>query len=147
ASRRPGKVRGAEPTVQMETMDPRATAPVSPSRSVNDSAVVADSLLAVCRPHVNHSIDDYSTCIGDGIASLSSAGNIALAMGTLDRVVHRDPSLILLGHPLAHALGYAVRSTPVTATRLLSECDDRYQSGCYHGILQRYFDAGRGLTM
>ena len=127
--------------------DTTATAPPSPTRAARDSALVADSLLRVCKPHVAHSIDAYSTCIGDGIASLSSAGNIALAMGTLDVVVHRDPSLILLGHPLAHALGYAVRSTPKTATRLLTQCDDRYQSGCYHGILQRYFDARMGLPL
>jgi len=127
--------------------DTLASAPVSPTRLVTDSAIVADSLLRICRPQVKRSIDDYSTCIGDGIAALSSAGNIALAMGTLDRIVHSDPSLILLGHPLAHALGYAVRSTPATATRLLSECDDRYQSGCYHGILQRYFDARIGMPI
>jgi len=127
--------------------DTLATSPTTPTRRVSDSAVVADSLLQLCRPHVAHSIDAYSTCIGDGIASLSSAGNIALAMGTLDRVIHSDPSLVLLGHPLAHALGYAVRSTPATATRLLSECDDRYQSGCYHGILQRYFDARIGMPI
>lgn len=127
--------------------DTLASAPIRPTRAVSDSAAVADSLLVVCKPHVRHSIDAYSTCLGDGIASLSSAGNIALAMGTLDRLVHRDPSLILLGHPLAHALGYAVRSTPLTATQLLSECDDRYQSGCYHGILQRYFDARMGMPI
>jgi hypothetical protein len=127
--------------------DTLATAPTKPTRPVSDSAKVADSLLTLCKPHVSHSIDAYSTCIGDGIASLSSAGNIAVAMGTLDYVIHRDPSLVLLGHPLAHALGYAVRSTPATATRLLSECDDRYQSGCYHGILQRYFDARIGMPI
>jgi hypothetical protein len=127
--------------------DTLTTAPTSPTRFVRDSALVADSLLKLCRPHVSQSIDAYSTCIGDGIASLSSAGNIALAMGTLDLIVHADPSLVLLGHPLAHALGYAVRSTPATATRLLSECDDRYQSGCYHGILQRYFDARVGMPI
>ena len=127
--------------------DTLATAPTIPTRSVRDSAIVADSLLRTCKPHVSHSIDAYSTCIGDGIASLSSAGNIALAMATLDRVIHSDPSLILLGHPLAHALGYAVRSTPATATKLLTQCDDRYQSGCYHGILQRYFDARMGMPL
>jgi hypothetical protein len=127
--------------------DTLATAPTIPTRSVRDSAIVADSLLRTCKPHIAHSIDAYSTCIGDGIASLSSAGNIALAMGTLDRVVHSDASLILLGHPLAHALGYAVRSTPATATKLLTQCDDRYQSGCYHGILQRYFDARIGMPL
>jgi hypothetical protein len=127
--------------------DTLATAPTTPTRAVTDSAFVADSLLRLCKPQIARSIDDYSTCIGDGIASLSGAGNIALAMGTLDKVVHSDPSLILLGHPLAHALGYAVRSTPATATKLLTECDDRYQSGCYHGILQRYFDARIGIPI
>jgi hypothetical protein len=127
--------------------DTSATAPTTPTRGVSDSAIVADSLLRSCKPHVNHSIDAYSTCIGDGISSLSSAGNIALAMGTLDRIIHSDSSLVRFGHPLAHALGYAVRSTPTTATGLLSECDDRYQSGCYHGILQRYFDARMGMPI
>ena len=128
-------------------MDSLATAPTTPGRSVTDSAIVADSLLALCRSLGNRSREAYSSCIGDGIAALSSVGNIALAMGVLDRVVHRDPSLILLGHPFAHALGYAVRSTPATATLLISECDDRYQSGCYHGILQRYFDARMGMPL
>jgi hypothetical protein len=127
--------------------DTLATAPTTPSRPRSDSGAVADSLLAVCKPHMKHSIDAYSTCLGDGIGALSSAGNIALAMGTLDRIVHSNPSLVLLAHPLAHALGYAVRSTPTTATRLLSQCDDRYQSGCYHGILQRYFDARIGVPI
>src|SRR2546423_1686821 len=133
--------------MQMGGSDTLASAPTAPTRSVMDSAVVADSLLSSCKPHVKESIDAYSTCLGDGIGELSAAGNIALAMGTLDKVMHSDPSLILLGHPLAHALGYAVRSTPATATRLLSQCDDRYQSGCYHGILQRYFDARIGMPI
>lgn len=134
----------AMPEMSVDTL---ASAPTTPTRSVADSGIVADSLLRVCKPHIAHSVDMYATCIGDGLASLSSAGNIALAMGTLDRIVHRGRSLVLLGHPLAHALGYAVRSTPKTATTLLSECDDRYQSGCYHGILQRYFDARMGMPL
>jgi hypothetical protein len=133
--------------MQISASDTLATAPTTPTRSVMDSAVVADSLLSLCKSHVKESIDAYSTCLGDGIGALSAAGNIALAMGTLDKVMHSDPSLILLGHPLAHALGYAVRSNPATATRLLSQCDDRYQSGCYHGILQRYFDARMGMPI
>ena len=134
-------------SMQMNASDTSVSAPTTPTRSVADSGVVADSLLALCKPRITKSIDEYSTCIGDGIGALSSAGNIALAMGTLDKVVHDNPRLILLGHPLAHALGYAVRSTPATATRLLSQCDDRYQSGCYHGILQRYFDARMGMPI
>ena len=133
--------------MQMNPSDTLASAPTTPTRLVTDSAIVADSLLSSCKPLVKQSIDAYSTCLGDGIGALSAAGNIALAMGTLDKVIHNDPSLILLGHPLAHALGYAVRSTPATASRLLSQCDDRYQSGCYHGILQRYFDARMGMPI
>lgn len=138
---------GAHGTKPQTTPDTLATAPTTPSLPVSDSGLIARELLRRCKPHMKHSIDAYSTCVGDGIASLSSAGNIALAMGTLDYVVHSDESLILLGHPLAHALGYAVRSTPATATRLLIQCDDRYQSGCYHGILQRYFDARIGMPI
>ena len=133
--------------MQMGATDTLASAPTTPTRPVTDSAFVADSLLSLCKPRVKDSTDAYATCLGDGIGALSAAGNIALAMGTLDKVMHDDPSLILLGHPLAHALGYAVRSTPATATRLLSQCDDRYQSGCYHGILQRYFDARMGMPI
>lgn len=128
-------------------LDTLASAPTTPARSVGDSARVADSLLRACRPHVAHSIDAYSECIGSGLSALSKEGNIALALGTLDRVVNTDRSLVLLGHPLAHALGYAVRSTPKTASLLLTQCDERYQSGCYHGILQRYFDARIGLPI
>jgi hypothetical protein len=68
-------------------MDTLATAPTTPSRSVGDSAIVADSLLVLCRSHTNHSLDAYSSCIGDGIAALSSAGNIP-RNGVLDRVMH-----------------------------------------------------------
>ena len=134
-------------TMQMSAADTLVSAPTKPTRFVSDSAIVADSLLRLCSARVAESIDVYATCLGDGIGALSSAGNIALAMGVLDKIVNSNPSLILLGHPLAHALGYAVRSTPATATLLLSQCDDRYQSGCYHGILQRYFDARMGMPI
>ena len=107
------------------TGDTLASAPTSPSRPRSDSAAIADSLLSACKPHVNHSIDAYSTCLGDCIASLSSAGNIALAMGSLDRIIHRDPSLVLLGATLPHALGYAARSTPAPATLLRAQCGER----------------------
>ena len=127
--------------------DTLATAPTRPSRPVADSARVADSLLRVCRPHAAHSLDAYSGCFAAGISALSSAGNIALALGTLDRAMHVEPSLTRLVHPLAHALGYAVQSTPRTASLLLAQCDDRYQSGCYHGILQRYFATRIGMPL
>ncbi|HJP59949.1 MAG TPA: hypothetical protein VJ865_08115, partial [Gemmatimonadaceae bacterium] len=133
--------------MQMNAADTLISAPTQQTRFVSDSAFVADSLLKRCQPRVASSIDAYATCIGDGIGALSSVGNISLAMGVLDKVVNSNPSLILLGHPLAHALGYAVRSTPATVTQLLTQCDDRYQSGCYHGILQRYFDARIGMPI
>jgi len=127
--------------------DTLATSPTTPRRPVGDSARVADSLLGACRRHAKHSRDAYSGCVAGGLSALSSAGNIALALGTLDRVMHKDPSLTRVAHPLAHALGYAVQSTPATASLLLAQCDDRYQSGCYHGILQRYFATRMGIPL
>ncbi|HEU4748886.1 MAG TPA: hypothetical protein VFS56_10325 [Gemmatimonadaceae bacterium] len=127
--------------------DTLASAPTTPSRPATDSARVADSLLRTCRQHESHSLDAYSDCIASGLSALSSAGNIALALGTLDRLLHDEPSLSRIVHPLAHALGYAVQSTPRTASLLLAQCDDRYQSGCYHGILQRYFATRMGMPL
>jgi len=127
--------------------DTLATAPTTPTRPVTDSARVADSLLRACQPHAKHSVDAYSGCIGNGLSALSGEGNIALAMATLDRVVNTDRSLLLVSHPLAHSLGYAVQSTPKTASLLLAQCDERYQSGCYHGILQRYFATRMGMPL
>ena len=128
-------------------IDTLTSSPTSPRRPVADSARVADSVLKACRPHARHSLDAYSECIGSGLAALSSAGNIGLALGTLDYLIFRESSLARLSHPLAHALGYAVQSTPRTASLLLAQCDDRYQSGCYHGILQRYFAARMGTPL
>lgn len=127
--------------------DTLTSSPTTPRRPARDSTRVADSILGVCRPHARHSLDAYSSCIGSGLAALSSAGNIALALGTLDRLIQRESSLARVSHPLAHTLGYAVQSTPKTASLLLAQCDDRYQSGCYHGILQRYFAARMGTPL
>jgi hypothetical protein len=134
----------AVPTAIDDTL---ASSPTTPRRPVRDSVRVADSLLRLCRPHARHSLDAYSGCIGNGLAALSSGGNIALALGTLDQLIYREASLARLSHPLAHTLGYAVQSTPKTASLLLAQCDDRYQSGCYHGILQRYFAARIGTPL
>ena len=134
----------SSPSTKFDTL---ASAPTTPRRRVADSARVADSVLNACRPHARHSPGAYSECIGTGLSALSSAGNIALALGTLDYLISRETSLAPLSHPLAHTLGYAVQSTPTTASLLLAQCDDRYQSGCYHGILQRYFAARMGAPL
>lgn len=121
--------------------------PLAPSRAKTDSAVIADSLSRACKPRVRISVDAYTTCLGAGLSAMSSRGNVALALSTLDLIVSRDRSLISFGHPLAHALGYAVTSNLNTVSPLLAQCDERYQAGCAHGILQRYFDGQSGTSI
>ena len=124
-----------------------ASAPVVPTRLKSDSLVVGDSLARVCKPRTKVSVDAYTRCLGEGLSSVSARGNIALALSTLDLIVSRDRSLASFGHPLAHALGYAVRSTQATVSPLIAQCDERYQAGCAHGILQRYFDGHSGSAI
>lgn len=127
--------------------DTMVSAPTVPARTAADSARVAGSLLKACLVHIGHSRAAYLSCLSGGISALAAAGNIALAMGTLDAVINSDAALIPNGHPFAHSLGFAIRSTPQTVSALLSQCDERYQSGCYHGILQRYFDTRAGSPL
>jgi hypothetical protein len=90
-----------------------------------DSAAIANSLLSACKPHISPD-RRVPTCLGDGLRRFRrrkhrSRHGDARPYSALGPVAHSD-------RPFgAHALGYAVRSTP----RRLRDCcrnDDRFQS-------------------
>ena len=70
--------------------DTLATAPTSPTRPRSDSGAIADSLLSVCKVHVSHSVDEYSTCLGDGIAALSSANDVPAKAANSSTTIQRE---------------------------------------------------------
>ena len=63
------------------------------------------------------------------------------ALDSLERLAAQDPWVRAKGHPLAHAIGrYAMERRKDLA--VLGECTPRFQSGCFHGVLEGYFLQG-----
>jgi len=51
-----------------------------------------------------------------------------------------DPQYAVSGHTIAHSLGrlaYATAQSP----KVFAQCNEVFQSGCYHGVLEAHFDA------
>ena len=63
------------------------------------------------------------------------------ALDSLERLAAQDDWVRMRGHPLAHAIGrYAMEKRNDLA--VLGECTPRFQSGCFHGVLEGYFLQG-----
>jgi hypothetical protein len=63
------------------------------------------------------------------------------ALDSLERLAAQDTWVRAKGHPLAHAIGrYAMEQRKDLA--VLGECTPRFQSGCFHGVLEGYFLQG-----
>ncbi|HEU4885032.1 MAG TPA: hypothetical protein VFT45_22420 [Longimicrobium sp.] len=63
------------------------------------------------------------------------------ALDTMERLANRDPLIRAQGHQLAHAAGrYVMEKRNDLA--VIGECTPRFQSGCFHGVLEGYFLQG-----
>jgi hypothetical protein len=66
---------------------------------------------------------------------------VRAALDSLEQLASRDDGIRAQGHPLAHALGrYSMDRRRDLA--VLGECTPRFQSGCFHGVLEGYFLQG-----
>lgn len=64
-------------------------------------------------------------------------GGPTLALAHLDRLVARDTTLRISRHSYAHAVGrYAVQRD--WDPRVFAACTPRFESGCYHGVIESY---------
>jgi hypothetical protein len=63
------------------------------------------------------------------------------ALDSLERLAAQDPWIRGKGHQLAHAVGrYAMEQRKELG--IIGECTPRFQSGCFHGVLEGYFLQG-----
>lgn len=69
----------------------------------------------------------------------------AAALSTLRRLVEADPELIQRGHHLAHETGRTAIERSGFDLGILSECSFDFASGCFHGMIERYFYAGPSI--
>ena len=122
------------------SMNPfRATASAAPSE---DSTAIARALRDRCRKLAG---DKKMDCYESPLDSLASAGEVKLAMGTLNRLEEIDLDAKRDGHVYAHGIGIAAGKRGGNLAKTFSMCDESNQSGCYHGVIQAYFDAAKTI--
>jgi hypothetical protein len=72
-----------------------------------------------------------------------AARGVEDAMQTLERLAALDPNADLDGHVYAHGLGIAAYAQDPDLARTFKRCSPIFSSGCYHGVLQGYFEDDR----
>ena len=65
----------------------------------------------------------------------------AAALEVLREQIEEEPELILLSHHLAHETGRISIEQADFDLELIGECTFEFASGCFHGMLERYFFA------
>jgi hypothetical protein len=106
-----------------------------------DSIALADSALRMCR---GLSGDAQMDCYDGFLDPLVASRGVRTAMGTLNALGARDPQLRVDGHVYAHAIGItAGRAGGADLSRAFASCTETFQSGCYHGVIQAYFERVR----
>ena len=106
-----------------------------------DSTALADSALRTCR---QGSADARMNCYDGFLLSVLPTQGVRTAMGTLNVLGARDAQLRVDGHVYAHAIGIAAgRAAGADVARAFTSCTVIFQSGCYHGVIQAYFEGVR----
>jgi hypothetical protein len=110
----------------------------STGRAGADSLALADSALRTCRAL---SGDAQADCYNGVLVPLVASRGVRLAMGTLNALAARDAGVRVDGHVYAHMIGMAAgRAAGADLRHAFTECTEIFQSGCYHGVIQTYFE-------
>lgn len=73
-------------------------------------------------------------------------GGTTVALDRLEQLAAEDEGVRALAHQYVHSLGRYVYSYYGDAGEAFASCDQRFESGCYHGVLQGYFEANPDFT-
>jgi len=84
-------------------------------------------------------------CYAGPLDSVAARGEVRVAIGTLERIGALDRDVKRDAHVYAHGIGIAAGKRGGHVARTFAMCDERFQSGCYHGVIQAYFAAARTI--
>ncbi|HEX5727577.1 MAG TPA: hypothetical protein VFX98_19045 [Longimicrobiaceae bacterium] len=73
-----------------------------------------------------------------GVLAATRGPGLAAALDSLERAAARDPEVRMLSHQVAHALGRWAALRAGSRPDVYRDCTPRFQSGCYHGVLETY---------
>jgi hypothetical protein len=119
------------------------TPPPPTSNAIQDTVALADSALRKCHGLAGGAQMD---CYDGFLVPLVASYGVPTAMGTLNVLGARDAQLRVDGHVYAHAIGIAAgRAGRADVARTFASCSEIFQSGCYHGVIQAYFEDDRAV--
>src|SRR6185503_2614468 len=105
---------------------------------VADSIALADSARRQCG---NGTYEARQTCLEGILVPIVTSRGVRTAMGTLNAIGARDEQVRSDGHVYAHAIGIAAGKAGLDDIgKTFATCTEIFQSGCYHGVIQAYFE-------
>jgi hypothetical protein len=79
-------------------------------------------------------------CYEEQLLPLVSSAGVEAALQTLRRLGALDHDVERDGHVFAHGIGIAAYHVRGDVATVFVRCSEIYQSGCYHGVIQAYFE-------
>lgn len=110
--------------------------------AMTDSARSVRQAFAGC---ASRSAQAKSDCYQVALSQRLRAAGIAAAMATLQGLYALDPDVERDAHVHAHYIGIEGYQLNPSVEETFAECSDIYSSGCYHGVIQAYFE-DRGVV-
>jgi hypothetical protein len=105
---------------------------------VADSIALADSARRQCG---SGAYEARKTCLEGILVPIVTSRGVRTAMGTLNAIGSRDEQVRTDGHVYAHAIGIAAGKAGLDDIgKAFASCTEIFQSGCYHGVIQAYFE-------
>lgn len=115
----------------------RRTASGRLTNTLSDTLVYADSARRLCSGVAS---DRQQSCYEGFLYPLISERGVKVAMGTLHRLGDLEASVRQNSHVYAHGVGITAGKLGGDVSATFASCTEIYQSGCYHGVIQAYFE-------
>ena len=83
--------------------------------------------------------DKRKGCFEEVLLQLVRQDRIRLALGALSLLGQRDAEIRRFGHDYSHVIGINAWSPGKNIGEVYLQCNELFQSGCYHGVIQAFF--------
>ncbi len=99
-------------------------------------------------PHVRAALQECGSkagpealgCYQEALSRRLRADGVAAAMEMLEELYPRDDDVERDAHVYAHHIGIEAYALSASVAETFAGCSDMYSSGCYHGVIQAYFE-------
>lgn len=115
---------------------PPVATELSSAVETNDSAAVADFARARCRLLQGAK---RKSCFEDILLQLTKENRVKVALGALNLLGQSDNEIRKFGHDYSHVIGINAWTPGENIGEVYLSCNELFQSGCYHGVIQAFF--------